>query len=75
MFMLRKSLLRIKYIVLLFVVCAYAIAFAQPANISSKEAKKMIVSGFIEPITKQLPGEYAIELNRLIELEMEGSLG
>ena len=44
MFMLRKSLLRIKYIVLLFVVCAYAIAFAQPANISSKEAKKMIDS-------------------------------
>ncbi len=35
----------------------------------------MIVRGFIEPITKQLPMEYAVELNRLIELEMEGSVG
>ena len=35
----------------------------------------MIVSGFIEPIVKELPLEYAVELNRLIELEMEGSLG
>ncbi len=38
-------------------------------------ATQMIVSGFIEPIVKQLPLEYAVELNRLIELEMEGSLG
>lgn len=44
-------------------------------GISEEEAMKMIVSGFIEPITKELPGEYAVELNRLIELEMEGSLG
>jgi Fe-S cluster assembly protein SufB len=35
----------------------------------------MIVRGFIEPITKQLPMEYAVELNRLIELQMEGSVG
>ena len=35
----------------------------------------MIVSGFIEPIVKELPLEYAVELNRLIELEMEGNLG
>lgn len=42
--MLRKSVLRIKYIVLLFVVFTYAIAFAQPVNISSQEAKKMIDS-------------------------------
>jgi Fe-S cluster assembly scaffold protein SufB len=35
----------------------------------------MIVRGFIEPIAKQLPMEYAVELNRLIELEMEGSVG
>ena len=42
--MLRKCLLKIKYIVLLFVVCAYAIAYAQPVNISSQQAKKMIDS-------------------------------
>jgi Fe-S cluster assembly protein SufB len=35
----------------------------------------MIVRGFIEPISKELPLEYAVELNRLIELEMEGSVG
>jgi Fe-S cluster assembly protein SufB len=35
----------------------------------------MIVNGFIEPVTKELPMEYAIELNRLIQLEMEGSVG
>jgi Fe-S cluster assembly protein SufB len=39
------------------------------------EASAMIVRGFIEPIAKELPMEYAIELNRLIELEMEGSVG
>ncbi len=44
-------------------------------GISEGEAMKMIVSGFIEPITKELPGEYAVELNRLIELEMENSIG
>jgi Fe-S cluster assembly protein SufB len=36
---------------------------------------KMIVNGFVEPIVKELPMEYAIELNRLIELQMEGSVG
>jgi Fe-S cluster assembly protein SufB len=35
----------------------------------------LIVRGFIEPIAKLLPLEYAVELNRLIELEMEGSVG
>jgi Fe-S cluster assembly protein SufB len=35
----------------------------------------MIVSGFIEPIVKELPLEYAVELNRLIQLEMVGSVG
>lgn len=39
------------------------------------EAMGLIVSGFIEPIVKELPLEYAVELNRLIELEMEGSVG
>jgi len=39
------------------------------------EAMALIVRGFIEPIAKLLPLEYAVELNRLIELEMEGSVG
>ena len=34
----------------------------------------MIVSGFVEPITKELPLEYAVEMNRLIQLQMEGSV-
>jgi len=52
-----------------------SIFYLMSRGISEEEARKMIVSGFIEPITKQLPGEYAIELNRLIELEMEDSIG
>ena len=44
-------------------------------GISEEEAGSMIVNGFIDPLVKQLPMEYAIELNRLIELEMEGSVG
>lgn len=39
------------------------------------EAASMIVNGFLDPLVKELPMEYAIELNRLIELEMEGSVG
>jgi Fe-S cluster assembly protein SufB len=39
------------------------------------EATALIVNGFIEPITKELPLEYAVEMNRLIQLEMEGSVG
>ena len=39
------------------------------------EAKGMIINGFIEPFTKELPMEYAVELNRLIQLEMEGAIG
>ena len=46
-----------------------------PALRGEEEASAMIVRGFIEPIAKQLPLEYAVELNRLIELEMEGSVG
>jgi Fe-S cluster assembly protein SufB len=42
---------------------------------SEGEAAMMIVNGFLDPLVKQLPMEYAIELNRLIELEMEGSVG
>ncbi len=44
-------------------------------GIKADEAMGMIVRGFIEPITKELPLEYAVELNRLIALEMEGSVG
>lgn len=44
-------------------------------GLSEDAARTMIVRGFIEPISKELPMEYAIELNRLIELEMEGSVG
>ena len=53
--------------------------FAKPpfavVGISETEAMSMIVNGFIEPIAKELPLEYAVELNRLIQLEMEGSVG
>jgi len=44
-------------------------------GISENDAIMMIVNGFIEPFTKVLPMEYAVELNRLIQLEMEGSVG
>jgi Fe-S cluster assembly protein SufB len=40
-------------------------------GISKEEAKAMIVNGFIEPIVRNLPLEYAVEMNRLIELEMK----
>jgi len=44
-------------------------------GLSEQEATAMIVNGFIEPITRELPMEYAVELNRLIELQMEGAVG
>lgn len=44
-------------------------------GISEQDAVTMIVNGFFEPFTKELPMEYAVELNRLIKLEMEGSVG
>ena len=44
-------------------------------GIAEDEAMAMIVRGFVEPIAKELPMEYALELNRLIELQMEGSVG
>ena len=44
-------------------------------GIDEQEAGKLIVNGFIEPVVKELPMEYAVELNRLIELQMEGSIG
>ena len=44
-------------------------------GLSEAEASTMIVSGFIEPLVKELPMEYAVEMNRLIELQMEGTVG
>src|SRR5688572_10596933 len=44
-------------------------------GLTEAEAAAMIVSGFVEPITKELPLEYAVEMNRLIQLQMEGSVG
>jgi Fe-S cluster assembly protein SufB len=49
--------------------------YLQSRGLSEEEAAAMIVNGFIEPVTKELPMEYAIELNRLIQLEMVGSIG
>lgn len=51
------------------------IFYLQSRGLKKDEALTLIVSGFIEPLAKQLPMEYAVELNRLIELEMEGSVG
>ena len=44
-------------------------------GLSEEEATTMVVSGFIEPLVKELPMEYAVEMNRLIALQMEGSIG
>ncbi len=44
-------------------------------GLGEEEATEMIVMGFIEPFTKELPMEYAVEMNRLIKMEMEGSIG
>ena len=49
--------------------------YLQSRGINKEEAAAMIVSGFIEPIVKELPMEYAVEMNRLIQLQMEGSVG
>jgi Fe-S cluster assembly protein SufB len=51
------------------------IFYLMSRGLSEAEATAMIVRGFIEPIAKELPMEYAVELNRLIELQMEGSIG
>ncbi|RMF54907.1 Fe-S cluster assembly protein SufB [Candidatus Woesearchaeota archaeon] len=51
------------------------IFYLMSRGLSEEQAIQMVVSGFIEPIVKQLPLEYAVELNKLIELEMEGTVG
>jgi Fe-S cluster assembly protein SufB len=44
-------------------------------GLSEEQSNAMVVNGFIEPLVKELPMEYAMELNRLIQLQMEGSIG
>ncbi|MBT3419089.1 MAG: Fe-S cluster assembly protein SufB [Candidatus Magasanikbacteria bacterium] len=51
------------------------IFYLMSRGLSEERAMQMVVSGFIEPIVKALPLEYALELNKLISLEMEGSVG
>ena len=52
-----------------------AIYYLMSRGITEEEAKAMIVRGFVEPITKELPLEYAVELNNLINIELEGTIG
>ena len=47
----------------------------RPGGLTEDGASAMIVNGFIEPLVKELPMEYAVEMNRLIQLQMEGSVG
>ncbi len=49
--------------------------YLQSRGLSEEEATTMVVSGFIEPLVKELPMEYAVEMNRLIQLQMAGSVG
>ena len=49
--------------------------YLQSRGISAEEASTLIVNGFMEPVVKEIPLEYAVEMNRLVELEMEGSVG
>lgn len=51
------------------------IFYLRSRGLSENEASAMIVNGFIEPIIKELPLEYAVEMNRMVELEMENSVG
>src|SRR5512135_3215353 len=44
-------------------------------GLSGEQAASLVVGGFIEPMVKELPMEYAVELNRLVQLQMEGSIG
>ncbi len=52
-----------------------AIFYLMSRGISEAEAKAMIVRGFVEPMSKELPLEYAVEMNNLINIELEGSIG
>lgn len=52
-----------------------SIFYLMSRGLSEEEAKALIVRGFVEPVTKELPLEYAVEMNRLISLELEGTVG
>jgi len=56
-------------------ISAEQLFYLQSRGISPNVARALIINGFIEPLVKELPLEYAVEMNRLIELEMEGSVG
>ena len=52
-----------------------AVFYLMSRGISETEARQMIVTGFANPVAKELPLEYAVEMNNLIKLEMEGAIG
>ena len=56
-------------------ISAEQLFYLQSRGMAEDEAMAMIVRGFIEPIAKELPMEYALELNKLIEMQMEGAVG
>ena len=49
--------------------------YLRSRGLSEVEASTMIVNGFLDPLVRELPMEYAVEMNRLIEFQMEGSVG
>ena len=49
--------------------------YLQSRGLTASQATEMIVMGFLEPFTRELPMEYAVELNQLLKLDMEGSIG
>ena len=52
-----------------------AIFYLMSRGIDEEEARAMIVRGFVEPIAKELPLEYAVEMNNLVNIELEGAMG
>ena len=52
-----------------------AIFYLTSRGIDEEEARAMIVRGFVEPIAKELPLEYALEMNNLVNIELEGTMG
>ena len=51
------------------------IMYLMSRGCSEQEARTMVVNGFADPVSKELPLEYAVEMNNLIKLEMEGAIG
>jgi Fe-S cluster assembly protein SufB len=49
--------------------------YLKSRGLNEEEATSMVVSGFIEPLVKELPMEYAVEMNRLVQLQMAGTVG